>query len=357
MEPAPTQPHRPIRTKNEYVETLRGLAVIVVTLGHAIGSDGAGGMKVADDSVWRYLFYSFNYIGIPLFTVIAGWVYALRPVRRGASGAFLIKKARRLLLPMACVGTLYFLMQYVTPGTNRHGVLSEMWKIYVLPYTVYWYLPSLFLLFGFVALLDLRSACGTVRAWCGWLLVSFVGIAVEPSLSPNYPNVFGVWGALCLLPYFLLGIGIRRFGRQLASPLMKKIYLVGFLAGFAARQFVWFTTGDAGLLRNLFLHVPIGMLASAFLLTSGWRNRFLIGVGGYAYGIYLFHAFGTGAGRILLLRVGVDSDVPIFLFSALLGLCVPILVERALGRSPLLRPLFLGEKFAPKSGDPVVRKF
>ncbi len=156
MESALTRSVRMTQTKNEYVETLRGLAVVIITVGHAIGADAAGGMKVADDSVWRYLFYSFHYIGIPLFTVIAGWVYALRPLHRGEAKAFLAKKARRLLLPMVTVGTLYFLLQYITPGANRHGILSEMWKIYVLPYTVYWYLPSLFLLFGFIALLDLH---------------------------------------------------------------------------------------------------------------------------------------------------------------------------------------------------------
>ncbi len=339
------------QTKNEYVETLRGLAVVIITVGHAIGADAAGGMKVADDSFARYLFYTFHYIGIPLFTVIAGWVYALRPVHRGEAKAFLAKKARRLLLPMVTVGTLYFLLQYITPGANRHGILSEMWKIYVLPYTVYWYLPSLFLLFGFIALLDLHSACNSMRAWCGWMLAGFAGVVAERYLSPNYPNVFGIWGAFCLVPYFLLGIGLRRFADRLSSPSMKKIYLAGLLAGFAVRQFVWITTGDTALLRELFLHLPIGMLASAFLLTSGWHNRFFVWMGSYAYGIYLFHAFGTGAGRILLLHAGIDSDTTIFLFSAFLGLFVPMVVERIMNGFPLLRTLFLGEKYVPKSDD------
>jgi len=355
MESTPAVSSRQGRTKNEYIETLRGLAVIILTLGHAIGVNSSGGMKVADDSIWRYLFFTFNYIGIPLFTVIAGRVYALRPAGRGEAGAFMRRKVRRLLLPMACVGTLYFFMQYVTPGTNRSGVLSELWKIYVLPYTFYWYLWSLFLLFGFVVLLDRRAACTTLRAWSGWMAVALAGCYAERFLSPNLPNVFGVWGALCLLPYFLLGVGLGRFTGRLASPPMKRIYLAGFVIGFAVRQLVWFATRDPFAVRALFLHVPIGMLASAFLLTSGWHNRFLAWMGGYAYGIYLFHGFGTSAGRILLLRAGIDSPTAVFLFSAVLGLVVPIAAVRVSDRFPLLRTLILGERYAPHRPACIVR--
>lgn len=333
------------RPKNEYIETLRGLAIILVVAGHVIGIDALGGMKVPDDSIWRYLYASLQYVRMPLFTAISGWVYALHPVQGSETGSFMAKKARRLLLPMVFVGTLYFLLQYVTPGTNNTGVLSDIWKIYVLPYTVYWYLPSLFLIFGAVALLDARGVCSTLRSWAGWLLVSCGLVVVEPYLSSNLPNVFGIWGAVCLLPFFLLGAGIRRFSVQLASRRMKRIYLAGFLAGIAAQQIVWFTASDSGLLRGVFLHVPVGILASAFLLTLTWRNRFLIRLGSYAYGIYLFHAFGTSGGRIILKAVGIHSSLGIFLLSLLLGLGVPIVVEIVLRRFPLLQTLFLGKKF------------
>ena len=337
------------QAKNPDIETIRGLAILLVVAGHVIGIDAAGGMKVADDSIWRYLYASLQYVRMPLFTAISGWVYALHPVSAHETGTFMLKKARRLLLPLVCVGTLYFLIQCITPGTNRTGELSEIWKIYVFPYTVYWYLPALFLIFGAVAALDAHGACATMRRWGWWLLAACVGVMIEPQLSSRLPNVFGIWGALCLMPFFLLGVGIRRFRTSLNTPLMRRLYLAGFLIGLLLEQLVWLSSGNSHVLRAWFLHLPIGIVASAFLLTLHWQNRLLIRLGGFAYGIYLFHAFGTSAGRILLTHAGIHSQLAIFLLSMCLGVGIPILVELVLRHFPILATLLLGKK-------PAVRK-
>ena len=111
-------------------------------------------MKIDFPHPLRYLYVWIDYIQMPLFTAIAGWVYALKPFSASSGfGSFVRKKALRLLVPMVAVGTLYFLVQYLMPGTNNKGVLSQMWRIYVFPYTIYWYLPSLFLIFV-VAMVD-----------------------------------------------------------------------------------------------------------------------------------------------------------------------------------------------------------
>lgn len=331
------------KPKNESIETLRGLAIVLVVVGHVIGIDALGGMKVEDDSIWRYLYASLKYVRMPLFTAISGWVYALHAVHIGEFGRFISKKARRLLLPMCCVGTLYFLVQYFTPGTNYAGELTDIWKIYVLPYTVYWYLPSLFLIFAFVGLVDARSSCNKLRSWGGWLVLSWGLVLIEPALSSRIPNVFGIWGAVCLLPFFLLGVGIKRFP-QLSSPKMKKIYLVGFVVGIALQQLVWFMGWEREFIRSWFMHIPLGLLSSAFLLTLTWRSRFLIWLGGFAYTIYLFHAFGASGGRIMLMHAGINSDLAVFVVSTVLGLGVPIVVEITLRYFPLLQTLFLGKK-------------
>ena len=134
--------------KNLSIETLRGIAILLVVIGHVIGSTPDGGMKIDFPHPLRYLYVWIDYIQMPLFTAIAGWVYALKPFSHTVGFAeFARKKALRLLVPMAVVGTIYFLVQYFMPGTNNKGELGQIWRIYVYPYTIYWYLPSLFLIF------------------------------------------------------------------------------------------------------------------------------------------------------------------------------------------------------------------
>ena len=87
---SPAMPVRPAKDPN--IETLRGLAILLVVAGHVIGIDATGGMKVADDSLWRYLYASLQYVRMPLFTAISGWVYALHPVAAHEAGTFMFKK-------------------------------------------------------------------------------------------------------------------------------------------------------------------------------------------------------------------------------------------------------------------------
>ena len=139
-------------TKNMHIETLRGMAILLVVLGHVIGSGPEGGMKIDYPRPFRYLYIWIDYIQMPLFTAIAGWVYAMKPVLDYR--LFVKKKTLRLLVPMIVVVMAYFLLQYLIPGTNNKGELTQIWKLFIFPYSLYWYLPSLFLIFIIQCIID-----------------------------------------------------------------------------------------------------------------------------------------------------------------------------------------------------------
>lgn len=58
--------------KNLSIETLRGIAILLVVVGHVIGSGPGGGMKFDFPHPLRYLYVWIDYIQMPLFTAIAG---------------------------------------------------------------------------------------------------------------------------------------------------------------------------------------------------------------------------------------------------------------------------------------------
>lgn len=191
--------------KNLSVETLRGIAILLVVVGHVVGSGPGGGMKIDFPHPLRYLYVWIDYIQMPLFTAIAGWAYALKPFSASSGfGSFVRKKALRLLVPMAAVGTLYFLVQYLMPGTNNKGELSQMWRIYVFPYTIYWYLPSLFLIFVVQWWMDSRKWMDTPGKWAVCCMAALILSRINDVwILHEVPDLFSFKGALGNCPISL----------------------------------------------------------------------------------------------------------------------------------------------------------
>ncbi|MEG1623128.1 MAG: acyltransferase [Alistipes sp.] len=337
--------------QDQYIEALRGATILLVVTSHVIGIDSCGGMQVADNSGWRYIYSTLcaNYITMPIFAAIAGWIYALHPLQQPIH-TFLYKKVKRLLFPLLFTGTLYFLIQYFTANTNQTTALSDIWQIYLFPYTIFWFLPALFLIFCYIAVVDKFQVCKSLKCWVAGLLISIAFSVFAHIAAKDIPNYFCIWGAMRLLPFFFLGLGLQRFKAQLSSFKLRRLYLIGFFGTAVLFQLLWFTFGSTHILRQYSLTLPLSFLTIAFLLTVKRRPAppWLVFFGQSAYGIYLFHAFGTAAGRISMNALGIQSELPIFCIALILGIGVPLLIEKVLHRMPLLSLLFLGQTHAPQ---------
>lgn len=331
--------------KDKMIETLRGAVIILVVIGHVIGSASDGGMKVGDDSFLRYFYYTFiDPIQMPLFTIIAGWVYALRPVIYEKINDFILKKALRILVPMLVVGICYFLLQYFTPGTNSKGNLLEIWKLLIFPYTLYWYLYSLFLVFIIIALIDSFDKMKTLNHWLIIFSISVFILLIRDTVIPyELPNYFSYKGAIYLLPSFILGVGLNRFKEFFHGGLVKYSIPIILLLCVLIQQLSWFKVIDYTVHKDTIVGLLIGLLGTIMLLRFHLKINWLIWIGGFAYSIYLFHAFGTAGGRIILKRFDVHSSVLIFTVSLAVGILLPIAAEKILERFKITRLLFLGK--------------
>lgn len=333
------------KQKNLSIETLRGIAILLVVIGHVIGSTPSGGMKIDFPHPLRYLYLWIDYIQMPLFTAIAGWVYALKPFSPVAGfGAFVRKKAMRLLVPMAVVGTLYFLVQYLMPGTNQKGELSQMWRIYIFPYTIYWYLPSLFLIFVIQWWIDWWKGMENIKQWGIWCMVAvLLSLINDRGFMHGLPNLFSFKGALGQLPYFFAGVAACRF----AVVIYHRIFLewgmwLMALLGIALLQIVWLYPDIDTLWRHVMYVItliPILLL----VLKMKWHNRFFTWLGSYAYSIYLFHGFGTSGGRIILRMFGVKAAYLIFISATFIALIASVAIDVIVARFKVLRLLLLGK--------------
>ncbi len=332
--------------KDTTLETLRGAVIILVVVGHVIGSGSDGGMKVKDDSFLRYLYSTvIELIQMPLFTVIAGWVYALRPVTKAKAADFIQKKIWRVLVPMFVVGLCYFLLQYFTPGTNRKGNLYELWKLLFFPYTLFWYLYSLFLVFLIITVADILNAMKSFNHWLILFVTSVFAVLIRDVVIPyGWPNYFSYKGALYLLPCFLLGVGLYRFKEVFQSPVIKYSIPVILMVSIVIQQLSWFKIIDYPVVKDNVAGLLIGLTGTMMLLRLRMKINWLIWFGGFAYSIYLFHAFGTAGGRILIQKFHIQSAPVIFTVSLAAGLLLPVAAEKILSRFKITSTLFLGKK-------------
>lgn len=331
--------------KDKTIETLRGAVIILVVIGHVIGSASDGGMKVSDASFLRYFYYTFiDPIQMPLFTIIVGWVYTLRPNVYKKTKSFISKKALRVLIPMLVVGVCYFLIQYFTPGTNRKGNLLEIWKLIIFPYTLFWYLYSLFIVFTLIALIDAFKKMNTITNWFFIFSVSVILLLVRDAIIPyEMPNYLSYKGAIYLLPSFILGVGINRFKTFFQNKFLS--YSISFILIICIiiQQLSWFKLIDYTVHKDTIIGFLIGLTGTIILLRIKLNTKWLIWFGGFAYSIYLFHAFGTAGGRILLQKFNINSSLLIFIISLFAGLLLPILAEKILEQSKITSILFLGK--------------
>jgi fucose 4-O-acetylase-like acetyltransferase len=332
-----------MHARHSQIDSLRGVACIALVVFHTIGPDKMSGLRVADDHGLRLLSDLLSYLRMPLFAFLSGYVYAFRPVERGLP-EFIAAKARRLLVPMLAVGTLFAILQSHTPGTNFSRY--EWHLLHIKPVAHYWFLESLFLIFVLVAFMErwnwLRSKSAFIPAWLAFAAL----FCIDP-----LPIYFGMQGAVYLLPFVLTGIASRRFAEELPDGRIIWIAAALFcaLALDAASR-------NAGLPeRNSAVALGLGVSGCVLLLRTRIQAEWLARLGRYSFSIFLFHSVFSAASRILLSRLSDFATWQLLIAGTLSGLALPIVVELAIRRSgsPLAAAM-IGEK-APRRTPAVPR--
>lgn len=330
--------------RNLSIESLRGLAAILMAAGHVIGSDATRGMTVLDDSGWRLFYLMLEDVRMPLFAALSGFVYAYRPVDDGADYRRMAwGKVRRLLVPLVSVGTLFVAIQSAIPDVNAESS-GDYLRMYVFGAGHFWFLQAIFLVFLVVGVLDLFGALDRGRYW---MLITTAAVLLAVFVRvPESVDVFSVGSAIHLLPFFLLGYGANRF---VANP--PKFRWILASAGTLAALYAVRLLDILGVIQIPVLalqadRILVGLAAVVLLLLVRDRIRLnsLAWLGQFAFAIYLLHVFGSAAARIALARAGIDDDGVVFVVCLLFALALPTAFEMTLGRVRWVSWAFLGQK-------------
>jgi glucans biosynthesis protein C len=308
--------------------------------GHVIGHEAGSGLQVADGSAFRHFYFSFEFLRMPLFTVISGFVYAMRPITRPTFFQFLRGKTRRLIIPLITVGSAQFLLKAIIPDINNPVYIKEIWKIYILPFEHFWFLQALVLVFFTITIMELFRLMNSFKGW----IICFTGaFLIYFFVSDFNLRFFSFGNYLYLLPHFILGIGLLRFKDLIYAQMT--FFLISFLTGTLIIQLFWFDIITTQNEVSKLLILGAGFAGNILLFRFRIPIRWLSLIGSYAFGIYLFHVFGTAGCRIILQNMGVESDIIIFFCSLLAGLFVPVLLEKLINKYTTLQVFFFGHEF------------
>jgi acyltransferase len=356
--PLSTQPSTPrTRRQDPAIQALRGIAVILMVAGHVIGIANRG-LRVEDDSLWRYFYLTLADIRMPLFTLISGYVYAMVPVARWQDYPRLMKgKSRRLLLPLITVGTLQYVLENVVPGTNYKPQGVALWRVYAFGFEHLWFLQSIFIIFLVVGILD---SSGVLASRAGWFAATAVAaIAFVVVQVPTKVDVFTVSGALRLLPFFLIGYGLRRHSLVDLRAGAAAAAAVAFAGVYAIRLLTIFGVYHPNGYADRAIALAVGAMALVLIYSARHylNAKLLVWIGGFSFGIYLLHDLATAGTRIVLEHLGVDLRWELFIAGLVMGIAAPIAFQIVFRKSGLVQTFVLGERRTESSRKSIFRRF
>jgi glucans biosynthesis protein C len=322
------------------VQTLRGIACLLLVGFHAIGSSSASGLHVPDSSVYRHFTNLFVHIRMPLFTFLSGLVYAYRPLRLDQTLEFSSKKLRRLGVPLIVATTVLYSLHLVTD--HRVPPASQTWTIYVFPYWHLWFVQALLLVFVAVIAFEWLGALSTSRQF---LLVFALSLVLYASGLLQGHEILGLNNATYLLPFFLAGLAAHRYRDVLQTPRALTLTLVCLIWSQGWHSYIVWTRTLSPIdpvAHRSALNLLIGISASLSALQLFPRLRLMEHIGRSSYPIYLYHPVFIAAA---LSVVGVRLPLPtslLFVGACALGIMGPMLLEQAARRIPLGQLLLEG---------------
>ena len=189
---------------------------------HAVGANQQSGLELSYPHPLRFFADFFVDMRMPLFAFIAGWVYALRPARRGSILGFLGGKFRRLVVPGLCASVIsWVVMKDVVHSLSSGDVLAD---VLALTFIHFWFLQAILVIF---------LTCCVVEVFFGpRLMIPVLALVSITAFLCDLPTVgpIRLGGASYLGVYFCMGLFCHRYQAIIRANVDHLIWpLIGLL--------------------------------------------------------------------------------------------------------------------------------
>ena len=246
-----------------YIDSLKGLAMLLVVMGHIILFCGLGN----DNNVFLR---SIVLINMPLFLFLNGLV--VRPLPLDNSWTYLGRKFCQIMIPFISWGLLLTLFKHET----YINFLLNYWKF------GYWYLIvlfELFILYVIIAqvysIISKNTSNTTLKAVILFILISFGYVLIRKGivfLSGSIMDISSYFQILDYYPYFFIGVIIRQF--KLCKYFKTYKNLITTILLTLAPPFLYFTSTNTEIfgILNIALRISLIFLLYIWFMTAYERN-------------------------------------------------------------------------------------
>lgn len=317
---------RDIKRRTDYLDSLKGFAIILVVLGHiCLGYNAAQTFPSAKGALAAIhkAIYMFH---MPLFMTISGYVFHAAYFTRDGQlqGCRIFRQVLNLMLTCFLFSAFLGLLKMGAEGyTNSTTSWEDILLIPVRPISPYWYLYVLGTLY---VVFSARGAC-LCRMRPAVLLPALASLSVLGSFV-GADTWFELRRSLYYSFPFGLGIILRRSAKWIpVNAISTPVFGLG--AGALAVAF-WHDGRQIDAIPVV--NLVVGVSFSLFFWGIFSRIRFLAGnrvlclVGRFSLEIYVLHCIFTAGHRAVLPRLGVTNAFMGTTVNLIVSVLIPMLI-------------------------------
>lgn len=305
------------------IDELKGAAIILVVLGHAI----SGCVDVVNNTTfWSYLYFLVESFQMPLFFCISGFLFSYVEMSKHTGYVEIIKKKIVDIGIPYIMGTFIYIIIGSLIGNTKYsvGAFSSIWHK---PISHFWflYIQLIIYIFSFIYIyLDKKYILFLTMfiyfCWC---------IYMHSQVRINIENKFLLDRLLYYFCYFNVGFLINQYKFKSIYLFRKdNLFITGSLIVIYSFFYLYIYSlniHQQPLCKTIFAIIGMWIFINYINLLHIRREKnVLIILGENSLPIYMFHSIFVSIVRKVLFLLG--NNILIVFISILLSVCVGILV-------------------------------
>ena len=299
----------------EWIDALKGFAIITVVLGHCVGGVLAANYFKNDYLIVKGIFdfiYSFH---MPLFFSASGFLFYLTKTY----DKYKIKIADLFLMYVFWT-VITWIIKYAAGGSINHPVSVQtlITNIYN-PTFIYWYIYSLMLMYLFYSVVKIKQI--TVNT----LLILSIAACIVKILPVN----IGIVGKTIYFMYFF-AFGGYLCNNHKYQNISKKFFL--FCCGMVVLN-LFLYCNNINFITSIeiikgFILANAAIIITYYIFLNNHKFNILKIFGLFSLHIYLMHDFIVAGTRMTFIKLGNENLIAYLAIGTILGTIIPVLIAR-----------------------------